>query len=160
MKSLDVLIADTQQLLDLRQRQVQLVADTQAVEKLGSELTVAQQTLDQTTTALPGLQAEIAGMEKIQEESRKQLEQSQLQVASRQEVAKPIADAAAQAAIVKSKLPNDAEIGQAADRIQASSEQLAAQVTDLQKVMQARVGVQCLHGESRHCEAGIGDNDS
>ncbi|MBM4003629.1 MAG: DUF1549 domain-containing protein [Planctomycetes bacterium] len=138
LKSLDVLIADTQQLLDLRQRQVQLVADTQAVEKLGSELTVAQQTLDQTTTALPGLQAEIAGMEKIQEESRKQLEQSQLQVASRQEVAKPIADAAAQAAIVKSKLPNDAEIGQAADRIQASSEQLAAQVTDLQKVMQAR----------------------
>jgi hypothetical protein len=77
-------------------------------------------------------------MQKVFDDAAKQLAESTQQLNARKEIAKSLADAAAQADFARQKLPEDPELTQAVQQIKTRSEQQAAQVAELAKVHAVR----------------------
>ena len=110
----------------------------QRIGQINTEIVQLQQTMETAAAAMAGLQAEMQSAQLARDDAEKVRTESAQQVSEKLAVAKTVADAAAQAENARLKLPDDAELAQAAQNIKTRSEQLLAQASELQAQLAIR----------------------
>lgn len=108
------------------------------LEMLQSEIAGGKQTVSNLMAQLPQLETAMAGAKTASDEAAKLLAEAQKQLAERQQTAQVVAEAVAKADAAVQKLPQDAELKQAADVVKARREKLQTEVAEMQKGMPPR----------------------
>lgn len=138
LKSLESRIGDAEQVVKLSTLIADLGTLRQSTEKAQADMAAMQPAMEKLAAELPQRQTEVAAMQKVFDDAAKQLAESTQQLNARKEIAKSLADAAAQADFARQKLPEDPELTQAVQQIKTRSDQQAAQVAELAKAHAVR----------------------
>jgi chromosome segregation ATPase len=106
--------------------------------KLDADLTSAKGSLAKLAGELPAKRTAAEDTQKQHAEALKALSDAQQQFAAKNDLHQTVALAAAKAEAARQKLPNDAELAQAAQTVKTRADQLAAETAELQKALVAR----------------------
>jgi hypothetical protein len=131
-------LADAKLLVQLQTQTTAMNGVREAANKAVAEVNANKQLLTRLAAELPPRQSELAEAQKLRDEAARLFTESQQQVAARQDLAKILAEASTQAEAAKAKLPNDAELAQAAAQVKTKLDQSQVAVTEAQKLLAAR----------------------
>jgi hypothetical protein len=109
-----------------------------AVPVAQQALQQAEQSVTEQTAVVAGKTVEVNTAQQALTAATQRLEQSQTELANRQGIAKPVADAIAQVEAALGKLPGDAELTDVLTRLKARHEPLGSATKEAETVLSAR----------------------
>jgi hypothetical protein len=130
--------AQAKSLVELANLQSAAAASKTAAEKLVVDLTAAKESLAKVTADLPGLQSAQAAAQKANDEAVAAMTAAKGQLDTKQSAAKEFAEVLAKSEAAAAKLPGDAEVAAAVQKVKARHDQLAAELAEVQKQFTAK----------------------
>ena len=115
----------------------QAIAAAQAIPVRQAELEAARSQVTEYTAVVSQHQTELAAVEQAQTAAGEALSKIQQEHALQAETAKAVADAVTSADVARQKLPDDATLKEAAEKLKAKSDELAAALAEHQKLVDA-----------------------
>jgi hypothetical protein len=113
-------------------------ASQSALATLDADLNAARRTRAKLAADMPAMQTAFDTAQKQHAEAQQTLSETQQQFAAKNDLSQTVALAAAKAEAARQKLPNDAELAQAANIVKTRADQLATETGELQKTLTAR----------------------
>ncbi|HUQ71628.1 MAG TPA: DUF1549 domain-containing protein, partial [Planctomycetaceae bacterium] len=123
---------------DYGQQLAQLTASEQAVPIAQQELQQTEVAMTEQTSVVAKVTAEVAAAQQTTTAAAQQLELARAEVANRQTIAKPVADAAVQVEAALQKLPGDTELTDVLAKLKARYEPLGSAVKEAETVTTTR----------------------